>query len=409
MLSGGVYRPTTRDFITDDAFIFMWRAGGTISPPGQPPSSTSTLYLPTRNGGSYNFEVSWGDGKFDIVTAWDAPERVHTYAVDGDYRVEVRGLFTHLYQNPGWPEGEGQPRWLEVIQLGRCGWQNFDNGFFNLRYMTKFVSGSTDTSLVTSAIDMFADCITLSTPDLTGWETGNLVSVEQMFGRCVAMVTAPLMSDWIVPKLQDAKLMFTGCDAMINAPDISNWDTGNLTITRNMFGNCTAMTETPDVSRWDTSSLTNCVSMFLECSAMKDAPDVSRWNTTKLLESVSMFLRCSGLTSTPDVSNWYTPVLISADHMFEDCGSISGVKVSSWTIGKLEDADIFTSTPNAIDTAEYDKMLINWQAQDPPTQVTQFDLIVTAKYTAGGAAEAARTALMGASKPRWNITDGGPV
>lgn len=40
---------------------------------------------------AYNFTVSWGDGTSSTVTAWNDANRIHTYATDGTYNVDIRG------------------------------------------------------------------------------------------------------------------------------------------------------------------------------------------------------------------------------------------------------------------------------------------------------------------------------
>lgn len=41
---------------------------------------------------AYNFTVNWGDGTYSTVTAYNDPNRIHTYANNGTYDVEIRGI-----------------------------------------------------------------------------------------------------------------------------------------------------------------------------------------------------------------------------------------------------------------------------------------------------------------------------
>lgn len=41
---------------------------------------------------AYNFTVNWGDGTFSTVTAYNDANRIHTYANNGTYDVEIRGV-----------------------------------------------------------------------------------------------------------------------------------------------------------------------------------------------------------------------------------------------------------------------------------------------------------------------------
>jgi len=98
-------------------------------------------------------------------------------------------------------------------------------------------------------------------------------------------------------------------------------------------------------------------------------------------------------------------MLYNADGM--SAANLGAVK--DWTITALTTGDNFQALcTNSMSTADYDALLIAWEAQAPNNNVTiHFN---AATYTAGGAAEAARTSLttaVGSGGYGWTITDGG--
>ena len=66
---------TCRD---QEAFISVWRTD----------AISETITLPLRSGFNYNATVDWGDGTTSVITSFDDPDRVHTYASAGDHTVK---------------------------------------------------------------------------------------------------------------------------------------------------------------------------------------------------------------------------------------------------------------------------------------------------------------------------------
>jgi hypothetical protein len=67
-------------------FITRWTVAGD--------AAARTITLPLTNGGGsvFNCTVDWGDGTpFSTVTAYNDANRIHTYAGDGTYNVEIQG------------------------------------------------------------------------------------------------------------------------------------------------------------------------------------------------------------------------------------------------------------------------------------------------------------------------------
>jgi hypothetical protein len=106
--------------------------------------------------------------------------------------------------------------------------------------------------------------------------------------------------------------------------------------------------------------------------------DLTGWDTSSFRDLTNMFRRCDALTSIIGIEDW-------------DISGITVLGTNFLTVGRMT-------------TAQYDNLLINWEAQAAgrPAEVVSFG---ASTYTAGGAAATARTELV--STHGWTITDGG--
>ena len=101
-----------------------------------------------------------------------------------------------------------------------------------------------------------------------------------------------------------------------------------------------------------------------------------------------------------DISTWNTPSVTDMSYMFYD--SAFNGDTSTWSILNVTDmSGMFWM--GALSTANYDRLLVGWAAQNP-TNAVVFSAGDT-MYSAGAPADA-RDALLGRF---WTITDGGQV
>jgi surface protein len=169
-----------------------------------------------------------------------------------------------------------------------------------------------------------------------------------------------------------------------------------------MFAHCTGLTDI-DVSL-DTSSVTNMYFMFYNCNALTSL-DVSSFDTSSVLSMHYMFFDCSGLTSL-DVSSFNTSAVTDMNHMFFTRGVLTSiVGVEDFDITGLDSTGDLTDflTGGRMTTAQYDNLLVKWEAQAVFSGLTPS--FGASTYTGGSAAATARAAL--SSNDSWNITDGG--
>jgi len=154
----------------------------------------------------------------------------------------------------------------------------------------------------------------------------------------------------------------------------------------------------------DTSSVTNMNNMMLNWTAMTTPPDLSNVDTSSVTNMASMMYNWTAMTTPPDLSNVDTSSVTNMAHMMRNWTSMGAIDIpiDTWNIGLVTDMTNMLSG-TTLTTACYDRTLIAWEAQGTSNVTAHFG---NSKYTAGGAAETARTALTGRG---WVITDGGTV
>jgi surface protein len=198
----------------------------------------------------------------------------------------------------------------------------------------------------------------------------------------------------------DMMFAYRGCSNMVSVSTLAVPNTTSVTDMSNMFEDCKSLT-TLDVSGFNTTSVTSMVSMFRSCTSLTTL-DVSGFNTTSVTSMAVMFRSCTSLT-TLDVSGFNTTSVTSMGRMFLSCTSLTDITgIENFTIASVTNFTSFLLGVT-LPTSRYDNLLINYEAQAPNTGLNFHS--GNSQYTAGGAAEAARTNLI--NTYNWTITDGG--
>jgi len=239
-------------------------------------------------------------------------------------------------------------------------------------------------------------------------------------------------------------IRFAGAGDRLKLSSIDNWGTNQWGNMQFAFYNCTNMvgtyTDSPDTSlvtnmyltfancssfnsplTFDCSAVTTMYQMFLGCSSFNS--DIKFTNMSNVLDMRNMFYANTVLNSniiladTSNVTqmsgmfqgcpvfnqplNLDTSSATSFASMFLYAGAFDQ-DISAWNISSLTNAaSMFFGS--SFSTANYDLLLVSWQAQAHNNGVS-FSA-GNAKYNAGAPA----TAKAGLITDLWTITDGGPV
>ena len=63
--------------------------------------------------------------------------------------------------------------------------------------------------------------------------------------------------------------MFCDCSSLSSLPDISKWNTSNVINMSYMFYACSSLSSLPDISKWNIRNDTDKTFMFSECKKIK--------------------------------------------------------------------------------------------------------------------------------------------
>ena len=142
----------------------------------------------------------------------------------------------------------------------------------------------------------------------------------------------------------DMSQMFTDCSSL-ESLDLSNFDTKKVTCMDAMFYGCSSLTSL-DVSKFDTKDVTRMGNMFNGCYSLTSL-DVSNFNTEKVKYMNSMFYYCDALTSL-DLSNFDTKNVTDMSYMFEGCSNLETIytaETADWS-SVSNTTDMFSGCEN---------------------------------------------------------------
>ena len=170
----------------------------------------------------------------------------------------------------------------------------------------------------TSTDNYFKDMYSLE--EIEGLENLNTSQVEgmmSMFESCRSLTSLDV-SKFDTKNVTDMMSMFKSCESLTSL-DVSNFDTKNVTYMQNMFDGCESLTSL-DVSKFDTKNVKNMSLMFYGCESLTSL-DLSSFKTTNLNTTDRMFHNCSNLTTIYCNDTWTAN---SSYDMFKGCTSLVG-------------------------------------------------------------------------------------
>ena len=138
---------------------------------------------------------------------------------------------------------------------------------------------------------MFFNCSSLTSLDLSNFNTSNVTNMADMFYNCSSLTSLNL-SNFDTSKVIYMNGMFFNCSSLTSL-NLSNFDTSKVIYMNGMFYNCSSLTSL-NLSNFDTSKVEEMTVMFAGCSQLPSL-DLSNFNTSKVRFMESMFWGCSQL------------------------------------------------------------------------------------------------------------------
>lgn len=117
-------------------------------------------------------------------------------------------------------------------------------------------------------------------------KTDTPISLSGLFIYCKT-VTSLDLTDWDTSNVVDMSYLFYDCNALIDLK-IANWDTGNVKSFASMFNWCNALPSL-DITNWHTHAVENISFMFEGCFKLTNL-DIKNWQLPNLQYARGLFL-----------------------------------------------------------------------------------------------------------------------
>ncbi len=165
--------------------------------------------------------------------------------------------------------------------------------FSGCQSLTSIDLSSFDTSNVTDMSAMFHGCQSLTSIDLSSFDTSNVFGMDWLFSDCCSLTSLDL-SSFDTSNVFSMSNMFYGCRSLTSI-DLSHFDTSNVSYMSYLFGECQSLTSI-DLSSFDTSNVTDMAGLFSSCWSLTSI-DLSSFDTSNVTNMGSMFAYCYRLSS----------------------------------------------------------------------------------------------------------------
>lgn len=163
--------------------------------------------------------------------------------------------------------------------------------------------------------NMFCDCSTLETLDVSSFNTENVTTMLGMFNNCSSLRSLNLPG-FNTANVTQMSSMFIKCSSL-RSLDLSSFNTRKVTRMQNMFEGCTNL-ESIDLSSFDTENMRSMTRMFFSCTKLETL-DLSSFATPKMVTMGSAFENCENLKKIYVTSAFTTDKVKLGSSAFAGC------------------------------------------------------------------------------------------
>ena len=151
--------------------------------------------------------------------------------------------------------------------------------------------------------------------------------------RYINNISFVYLSDIDVSELDDLSGIFEILNNL-EVVDISGWDTSNVITMEDMFCFCGKLKNIIGIENLDVSNVEYANNMFYECKNLVEL-DLTNWNLISLEYASYMFYGCSNLKIIKNIENWQLPNIKDVYRMFSYCTKLD-VDLSNWDLTNIK-------------------------------------------------------------------------
>ena len=116
--------------------------------------------------------------------------------------------------------------------------------------------------------------------------------------------------------------------------NIYGWNTSNVITMEDMFCFCGKLKNIIGIENLDVSNVEYANNMFYECKNLVEL-DLTNWNPVSLQDAYEMFSGCSNLKIIKNIENWQLPNIKDISYMFYKCAKLD-VDLSNWNLTNIK-------------------------------------------------------------------------
>ena len=320
----------------DSKLHYQWTVNGAPIKGANDPTYTVTK---DDEGKEIKCEVTDSSGKYigTIVSAGVKIPKPEAFAV---YSADDKSL--NFYKRSRVPKAgeqfEGKTATEVYTGIETDIYKTYNSTPWYSKHVEIMNSKVVDTIKPVSTAYWFSDCYSLTSLDLSNFDTSSVTNMQNMFYNCSSLPSIDL-SNFDTFAVMNMESMFNGCSSLTSLDLSSSFNTSKVTDMSFMFSYCSSLTSL-DLSSFNTSAVTDMRGMFYECSKLPSI-DLSNFNTSKVTDMGFMFNGCSSLTSI-NLSSFDTSSVINMYYMFDGCSSLTSLDLSSLDTSKVSNmTDMF--------------------------------------------------------------------
>lgn len=169
---------------------------------------------------------------------------------------------------------------------------------------------------------MFAGCSSLTTLDLSSFDTRNVKNMGGLFKGCTNLQNLTLGENFSTESVTAMAYMFAdGCNPAVIQTVIAheNFSTENVVNMQEMFANITTGTSVLDLTKFNTAKVTNMTNMFKGSTALTTILVGYDWTTEAVTSGGGMFTGCTNLVGGAGTT--FSTSHVTADYAHIDGGT----------------------------------------------------------------------------------------
>lgn len=227
---------------------------------------------------------------------------------------------------------------------------------------------------------MFYRCVSLTSLDVSTWDTSGVVNMQAMFYDTRGLTSAIVgLNSFDTSNVTNFNFVM-GQESLSNGGpfgggfvyNLSNWRLTSATNVTEMFKN-NRMISSINVSNWDVGSVTNFDSMFETLDYCSIISGLHTWDVSSGLNFTQMFQNHKVNTNI-DVSGWNMSSATNVTQMLYDCDMFSS-SLAGWDISSVESGlDTLLAQASGLSPLYYNATLIAWSALVPLTYSGTIDM-----------------------------------